>query len=218
MLALCSIAFAGSPKGYRIVASCPFGEFGRLQLLLDERVSPDVLESHWGTGPWEGPTPKPALLLWKTRNNEVKATLTLEHPLARLADKSRVVHEPPRITVDFSAGFGSYNGPITRWIVPENGQLAWARVADSEGRFSEISVMESLKTSWRRVIRGDGTLDVLEIACRPEFMRDDSETVDFKKTFTRYHFDGKSWTRRNREESGMWENWDEPFPPESSFP
>ena len=207
-------AWAGVPDGYRQAATCPFGSSGSLQLLLDSRITAATLAAHWGSGE-DGVTPgrgRPALLRWLAGPGEPKASLDLGCPLARLSTRSAVPGEGPRVTVDASVGMGSYNGPMTHWVVAEAGQLAWAKARNPDGTATELTVMESLRTAWKRRPRPDGSLDVLELACRPEDDPAKPGEVVFWLNFFTYHFDGQGWTRALVRRPGDWSNGEDPFP------
>ena len=210
-------AWSGTSDGYRVASSCSFGDSGTLQLLLDKAVTKRVLDSHWKTGIWDGTEPRPALLRWLTADGSVQSTLDLEHPLARLTRRNSVPDEPPRVTIDLSAGLGSYSGPVTRWVVQQDGLIRWAKTIDDQGREVQVSVMESLKTAWKRQRRKDGHLDIFEAACRPQFKQDEQGNELFSVTYKHYRFDQGTWSYSSRTESGFWE-MDGDFPSESAFP
>jgi len=166
---------------------------------------------------WDGAEPRPALLRWLKADGSVQSNLNLEHPLARLTTRHAAPNEPPRVTVDLSAGLGSYSGPVTRWVVQQDGMIGWATTIDDHGREVEVSVMESLKTAWKRQQRKDGRLDIFEVACRPQFKQDEQGEELFSVTFKHYRFDHGIWSIASRTESGFWE-MEGNFPSESAFP
>lgn len=210
-------AWSGTPANYRVASHCSFGGYGTLQLLLDKSVTNKVLEAHWNTGTWDATEPRPALLRWLKADDTVQATLNLEHPLARLTTRHAAPGEPPRVTVDLSAGLGSYSGPVTRWVVQRDGAIGWAKTVDDQGREVEVSVMESLKTAWKRRLRKDGRLDIYEAACRPRFKQDEHGEALFSVIYTHFRFNQGTWSVSSRSENGFWE-MEGDFPRVSVFP
>jgi hypothetical protein len=115
------------------------------------------------------------------------------------------------VTIDFSIGFGSYNGPITSFIeISRDGHILWL----------PISGMRSLKTDWRIIsVKGSTTKEVLHVACRPDF-RGGGETTDdqpFLVTYTTSYFSDGVWKEKERAVSGFWES-EGAFPNRKLFP
>jgi hypothetical protein len=115
----------------------------------------------------------------------------LERPLARLERTHLYADDRATylVTVDYSAGFGSYNGPITFLLEVTAGRLNWLKATEEKTGGSErISLMQSPKTVWKIVpgARGSGR-DILEAACRPE-LPDGSQPgeVAFRLSYVRY--------------------------------
>lgn len=211
--------FSKIPPHYRLAETCAFMNSGILQLLVDEAITREAFKEQWRMNDWDSPEPRPAMLRWVAIDGSVRATLNLERPLARLDSSHSVANEPPRVTVDYGIGSGSYNGPITRWVIPKEGRLQWVKAKDASGEDIEVSVMDSLKTAWRRIPRKDGSLDIYEIACRPNFTENPSsdEEETFRVIYTHIRFARGTWSSMTLVKEGFWEA-DEDFPSETLFP
>jgi len=125
------------------------------------------------------------------------------------------------VTVDFSAGTGSYAGPVTRLAEVTRGRLAWLRAVDPRTRrVEEIRLSATLKAAWQLSSRGRGSgQDILLVACRPVEPAGSAQGGDarFVIGYARFAFEGTRWRRYERTEPGCWES-DSPFPPRSRFP
>lgn len=144
----------------------------------------------------------------------------LERPLAKLRKvqlygDSKLTY---LLTVNYSAGFGSYSGPITNLVEVKNGRLRWvASIEAKTRRTGKISLMESLKTTWKLVDASDGKgKQILFAQCRPDWssVKDDP---DFTTTYARFYFDGTQWLTKERTVKGISE-FDQGFPRRKYFP
>ena len=125
------------------------------------------------------------------------------------------------LTTDQSIGFGSYNGVITQPFQVVGGELHWAAIEGAAHEERQVSLMRSLKTSWKAEASPDKHgLDLFKVACRPDFKDTDGQhDIEFTVSYIRYHFDGRRWTKFVRTEPGFWENEDDSdFPPRRAFP
>jgi len=215
----CLALAALAPKGYRTAQAYDLGGTGeRIVLLVDQRLTEQAMKDAWGITPWAVKAPKAALLQLINRGGEVRSTLPLEGPLARMAWQGKLPAEPVRVSVDFSAGFGSYSGPATRWLTTQGGALAWAKARKEDGTETVVQVAATLKTAWRRRANQDGSLDLFAIACRPTFKTGPQGDEQFLLTYTHYRFNGDSWEHCAMEKPGFWEDEETNFPRFSSFP
>jgi len=207
---------------------------GRLELLEDARLTPELKKELWGSGgPETALDPKDplykdltavplqkAVLQLMDAHGKVIAEKTLERELARMGFVSlRPGKRTILVTTDLSAGFGSYSGPSTDLLEVSGGGLESVLARDSEtGSSKPIHLASTLKTAWKLVPAGgsgSGQKDILEFACRPTDwgpMKSDLVLV-----YTRYHWDGKGWIEFARSVHGTWES-DEGFPPPGRFP
>ncbi|RKN80275.1 hypothetical protein [Ulvibacterium marinum] len=103
------------------------------------------------------------------------------------------------VTVDYSVGWGSYNGPISYFLeINENGINY---ILDKKG------FMISLKSIWL-INNRNGKSEILDIDCRPDFDKN-SENPDefhFKLIYSWYFFENNEWKRLRKEKPGCIEN------------
>jgi len=213
---------------------------GRLELLEDARIRPAmrtaIAESYGGDPCADHAAPAvqslcagaggrahllPALLQLRDDRGRVVATRVAERPLAELSEATLYGTERRTFlfTVDLSAGFGSYSGPLTRLAEPSSRGLGWL-TADSAGVARDtITLVSTLKTAWRRAPRSRGRgEDILMVMCRPDLSAPaDSASARFVLTLERFTYDGTRWTLRRRQQPGCYES-DEDFPPATEFP
>jgi hypothetical protein len=193
---------------------------GELQLMQDVRITPDMQKALWGTG---HPDEKVAHAALRVVAADGKTTdyAELERPLARLEGARLYGNDAQTylVTVDYSAGMGSYNGPITFFVEVKNGRLTWLTATErTTGKSGRITVMSSLKTVWQIVPARKGAgKDILEARCRPAFKESASGDMEFTLSYFRYSFDGKRWIRRVREEKG-YSDFEDGFPHRRLFP
>ncbi len=204
------------------------GVDGELQLMKDDRITAAVSKQVWDTGGLEAEPeqyepsfkkspPKNAIVQIVDRAGRVLDAKQLERPLARIGTVQLYADERLTylLTVDYSAGFGSYSGPMTFPVEVMDGHLRWLdAVEKGTGKRSRISVMQSPKTAWKIVDAAGGGKEILEAACRPDWsMKSD----DFTITYRRYFFDGSKWVEVHRTKKGFTE-FDEGFPSRGLFP
>ena len=227
---------AQSPPQYKTTARLPLsrassGIDGYLELLQDVRLTPKLTGFLWGTGDinidddsklaaFKSKPPHNGAIQLVDRTGKVLEVKNLERPLARF--RSAQLYGDAKLTylltVDYSAGFGSYSGPITSLVEVKNGHLRWLQSTEpGTGKTGEISLMESLKTTWRLVAapRGKGK-QILLAQCRPDLssVKDDP---DFTTQYTRFNFDGSKWLAKARTVKGFSE-FDQGFPERKNFP
>lgn len=206
---------------------------GKLELLEDVRITPDVQKALWGMGDPDTafygdadrikqltvPALKPAVLRLEDERHKIIFEKTLERELARIQVQD--LHPGQRtilVTTDLSIGMGSYAGPSTE-LYQVNGSRLEAVTARYEktGEVDPIELMSSLKTAWKLVPASSGQTnqkDILELACRPNGK---IENTQFYKIYSRYHWDGRQWVLYGKKVPGMWES-DDAFPPSQKFP
>jgi hypothetical protein len=221
---------AGRVVGARVpLTQAANGVEGELQLLKDERITAALAKQTWNTGgldvdpddylaSFKTSPPRQAMIRVVDRDGKVLDSEELERPLARIgtAQLYRDARVTFLLTVDYSAGFGSYSGPITSFLDVTGGRLHWVEDIDVSGKRSKISVMDSLKTGWRIVNAPNGGKEILEAACRPT-----EQTFktggNFTITYSRYFFDGTQWRLASRTVPGFTE-FDGGFPSRRHFP
>jgi len=206
---------------------------GRLELLEDARLTPDLQKVLWGSGGVEmaldagdprytmlTSTPlRNAVLRLRDAHGKMVAETGLRRELARM--RFERLHAGQRtilVTTDLSAGFGSYSGPLTELFEVTGGGLKPVLARNAESELSEpIRLASTLKSAWKLTEAAGGRggqKDILEIVCRPDL---DERETKFFVTYSRYHWDGKGWIVLRRKVRGFWDG-DQAFPMEKRFP
>ncbi len=222
---------AQKPQTYAIVQTFPLSQVsngidGRIELLMDARLSPSVREQLWGKGDWSLVLPQDsnlfkdfsalpplnAKLRIRDDTGKLVAERSLERPLANL-EEWRPASEKGGylLSIDFSAGFGSYNGLGTTLLQVCNRTFHDVEALNAVTHKREpIRLAKSLKSDWRIEPRSEGT-DILSLSSHP------GNNGNFVSDYVRYSFDGKQWLEHKKQKDGLWES-DQPFPPRSAFP
>lgn len=203
------------------------GTDGKIELLMDARLTPAVREQMWGKGEWsqvlspetalfkefKASPPRKAKLRIKNEAGRVVAERSLDRPLAELKECAAGGCGGAEyfLTVDFTAGFGSYSGLGTTLLQISKGTLQDAKAIHvSTHRQEPIRLAKTLKSDWRIATGNQGT-EILALSSHP------GSDGAFVTEYVRYRFDGGQWLKYERHEVGMWES-DQPFPPRSAFP
>ena len=204
---------------------------GELQLMQDSRLTSSLFRQKvWGFGDLatedaevhesvlkDGPFQKAYVRIVSSDGRALESE-PLERPLARLEGVHLYSDNKNTylVTVDYSAGWGSYSGPATLLAEVKSGRIHWLEATDGRtGKSARISLAATIKSVWKIVPVADGSgKDILEALCRPSF-----EVYDetFKLIYIRYHFDGKRWVLLEREQKG-YSDFMEGFPARSLFP
>ncbi len=188
---------------------------GALQLLLDARLTDEMLAQlqfieDINSLPEFAELPlQNGLLRIVDRHGQALTSQTLERGLATLDKTSLYSSNKPTyvLNVDFSIGWGSYNGPVTSFFEINSGKLDFLNAINQQtGEVKPITVLDSLKTGWKIFPAPDGnSKDILLVKTRPDF-NDESDELEFKLSYIRFHFDGRNWVRLERSEEGYWES------------
>jgi hypothetical protein len=203
------------------------GASGELQVLTDSRLESEVRRQMWGKGDWSivlppeselfrefsKASPGNAKLQIRSEANDLLSERILEAPLAELQEMSIDGDNNGTflLTVDYTAGFGSYSGLVTT-LLRVRGAKFHDLIAEAEGTHSHepIRLVKSLKADWK-MLPGSKHAEILSISCRA------GQGSSFIVVYTRYYFKGGLWFERHRERLGFWES-DEAFPARSQFP
>jgi hypothetical protein len=193
---------------------------GTLQLMLDKALPTNLNDysplddtSHY----------VPAVLRIVGLTDSVVIADTLKRPVATISLSRELNGEPPwyELMVDYSVGWGSYAGPITSFIRVRGGRLeSLQATGQSTGKTDTVFLMRSLKTDWRFYVSPKtGTLNILEVACRPHWNASNRDTVEFNITYTRFYPKADKWMKVKKTVKGFWESEDKSsFPDVSKFP
>ena len=203
------------------------GMNGKIELLMDVRLTPSVREQLWDKGDWSFVLsseselfkdfstfpPRNAKLIIRDETGKVVAERALERPLASLEEcgPNRGGKGGYLLTVDFSIGSGSYNGPGTTLLQVLNRTFLYAEAINVATRKRKvIRLTKSLKSDWRIETRSERT-EILSLSSHP------ANNDNFVSDYVRYSFDGTQWLEYRQQKAGLWES-DQPFPPRSAFP
>jgi hypothetical protein len=213
------------PNGYRLYKKFPLtdtsvnGTGGSVQLLVDSRLSDAVLtQEEDKIDILQNLRPQKGILWLISDKGGLLSKRDLEKPIVDLAPFPQRLGENPvfLLTEDWSAGFGSYSGPITTLVCIENGRIEDVTALNSRTKkASKIVLMKSLKTKWKIDLKNKSP-QILEVKCRPD-TRTSLENLKFLVTYSRYRFDANGWTFKEHQVSGFWEDEGD-FPKESLFP
>src|SRR6266481_1233494 len=232
MLMVCNAAERSGPA-YTVAQTFalsrdPNGMNGKMELLLDSRLTPAVRKLMWGTGGWSfvlsleselfkefsARPPAHARLVISDHSGKVIADRTLDGALAELTEWSPAAarnHEY-LLTVDYSAGAGSYSGLVTTVIQASHASLHDVEAADVAMQKQElIRLAKTLKSGWK-IDSSSGGTNILLVSCHPA-----GSTDSFVIDYVRYELHGSAWFKYLRQAPGFWES-DEPFPASSVFP
>ncbi len=182
----------------------------RLRVVMDARLTPEIVERDWASG---SPRPEaPAALELVGGEGRVLDRLMLAAPLAKL-DPAPVRGAPyPTflVSADLTAEAGSYNGPLTLpvQIIGDHLVATVARVAGQ--RTEPIRLTASGKAAWQRIPNGKAET-LLSVGCKPSIGQ------GFVTVYRRYFPSGQGWKVRERTRPGLWES-DGDFPARKLFP
>jgi hypothetical protein len=192
---------------------------GELRVLQDARLTPSLKDQMWGTGDAGADTAslQNATVRLVRADGLLVQSEELERPLSRVESVHLYADRRSTylLTVDYSAGFGSYSGPATFLLEVRSGRLAWMAAKDPRtDRTERISLANTLKSAWRVVGARTGSgKDLLQALCRPDFETEG----EFKMIYVRYFYDGKVWQERVRQTKGFSE-FEDGFPDVKLFP
>lgn len=180
-----------------------------LRVVLDARLSSDVVEHEWGSG---NPRPEaPATLELVGCEGQLLDRFVLEAPLAQL-DPVPVRGAPNPtylVSADLTAEAGSYNGPLTIPIQVVRDHLVEAVARFANKRIEPIRLTLTGKSAWRRVSNLDVD-DLLLVSCQPKGQ-------GFVTFYRRYFPSRQEWKVKVRARDGLWES-DGEFPSRNLFP
>ncbi len=181
----------------------------RVQVVLDERVTPSELDRLWASG--ESAPGGPAVLQLRGCQGELLHSLTLESPLAKLDRTPLHGARAPTVlvTVDLTAPVGSYSGPLTKPYQVDGNRLTHVQARGADGRLVPITLAHTGKAAWKKV-RVRGADQLLAVRSEPQ-------DGDFTSSFRRYVPGPQGWRMQVRSQPGLWES-DGEFPSRRSFP
>ena len=189
---------------------------GRLEILQDARITDGTrayfaslqVDPSWATG--ADLTPPSREILQAIERRPLRYAMvrlvsadgvelsrdTLDRWLART---DYVVFSPSdstlSVVVDYTAAWGSYNGPVAWLPIYRNDQLEWIDAVDTGGDTTLVSLPTTLKSVWG-VDTSAATPTILIAQTRPD------STDEFVLHFIRLYLDGNTWRRVERRKPG----------------
>lgn len=203
---LCLLGISSlAPAAYAVeVLGC-----NRLELILDPRLDPSVVQREWASGHVR--VEAPAILELRGCEGQLLDRLTLDAPLARL-DPIPIRGTPAPtylVSVDLTAESGSYNGPLTFPVQVKNQHLQRVEATASDGHNEPIHLALTGKAAWKKITVGSAD-DFLSVSCQPQ-------GGGFVIFYRHYHPTHRGWQVRMRSKPGFWES-DSEFPDTQLFP
>jgi|GEM_PF-5085779 len=191
-----------------------FGVAGEIRVLKDSRLlrsdiqlfkdSPmDIGTAFTGIKKFEKNPPRSAQLLFLNQAKKVIQKITMEKAYASIKQVSLGSRKNfILVTEDDSAGWGSYNGPITRILEVNRQKMQWLKAMDSVKHKKEtIVLMKSVKANWKIVQAQSGNdVLVIESLFNPELKE------SFFTNYIRYHRINDQWIKSVRMKPIAWES------------
>jgi len=205
-------------EGYRIFQELTLNKYsngvdGSLLILIDERI--DGLSGGMRKDPYSGMGTLHLELdprNWSLQQVEVKeAVMLVVDERLRILYSEQLGRESARldrvflyqdksrptfiVTRDYSAGWGSYNGPISYFLEVSERGIHY---------ILPHGLMTSLKTAWA-IDNKEHSAEILSKKCRPNFEASSGSSLDFQVIYERFSFDGSQWNTAVHQEAGFWE-------------
>lgn len=235
LLGLLASPDAQASARYSVVQSVATAQ-GRLEILLDSRLTPDIQKLMWDQctvidsildqgdprlKPFLGDAVLPATFRQVDTKGQVVTSLVPNEqaPIARIeALKLGRAPDPVfLVDTDDDACQGSYSGRGVLLYQFAHGRIAPV-MADKDGTPSQIYLFRSLKSDWRFVKRSPSHIEIEQVLCRPDDSHDKgSPNMPFLMYYITFGFNGRVWTEAERQKPGFWEA-DDDFPPRREFP
>jgi len=180
-----------------------------LHVVLDTRLSTDVVEHVWGSG--NSRSELPATLELVGCDGLVLDRLNLDVPLAQLdpVPVRGAANPTYLVSVDLTTEAGSYNGPLTIPIEVVHGHLVAAVARYADKSVEPIRLSLTGKLAWRKISNRNAD-DLLYISCQPK-------GPGFVTFYRRYFLSHQKWRVKVHARDGLWES-DGEFPHRNLFP
>lgn len=188
----------------------PAADCDHLALVLDPRLTPEIVQRDWGTGAQHDEAD--AVLELRGCRHELLDRLELAAPLATL-DPVRLRGTPLPTwlaTADLTAPAGSYSGPLTVPVEVIAHRLRVAHARGPAGASGPIHLAATGKQAWRRV-GGSKADEFLAVSSAPD------TDGEFTTTWRHYRVTAHGWRWTQRQTHELWES-DGDFPPPAQFP
>lgn len=218
------------PQGSRIEAQFTakvrsLGHAVNLALLVDERITTllrHAMEEYYLFGftaderiaPMLDPTPlAEATIVLFDDNGKVRETTNLNTPFAQLHQVG--ASAPNLFMLETSeGGFGQFTGTSGKVLSIDQGIIRHVTAIDDETKTAEdIALQRSPGSDWRILAVPSHVGTIFQVICRPG----DANDAGFGESYITYRIDKGTW-HRNRIVTNGYCNWENGFPPLSSFP
>ncbi|MBM9488211.1 hypothetical protein JBE38_19970 [Pseudomonas sp. ICBG1301] len=217
------------PAGYRLAQTLTIEEGRQLQVLEDQRISPQLHKDSWGNGQLEDSFDEPGDLvdnpLLEARVRLVSAAgeeiaqQDLGYPLAKV--KKAALNGLPEpvyfLIVDQTAPMGTYSGPATQLLQPATQQLKPMSYKNAEGKVQPLTLAHTGKAAWKVAHPASGGPDeLLQVSCFMEG-EGEGEEDDFTTRYQTYRFVDGQWQSTSSQKQGYWDT-ESDFPARTAFP
>lgn len=227
---LCGSGFAVAqpsevPEGYRVAQQVLVGDGSLLEVLEDVRVTPQLHADSWGNGldadsfaqseDDHPAAPLSAQARLVSDSGEVLAQKSLDYPLATV-EKAPLNGLPSPaffLTVDQTAPMGSYSGPATQVLMPQQSQLDSVLYLGEEGERQPLVFAQTGKAAWRIVPSREGGTESIQQVSSASSM----ENEEFITTYRTFRYVDRQWTVSSRQQAGYWD-MESDFPEPALFP
>ncbi|WP_434738428.1 hypothetical protein [Pseudomonas sp. Fl5BN2] len=227
---LCGSGFAVAqqaevPEGYRIAQQVLVGDGSVLEVLEDLRITPELHANSWGNGldadsfaPSEDERPVAPLgaqARLVSDNGEVLAQKSLGYPMATV-EKAPLNGLPSPaffLTIDQTAPMGSYSGPATEVLMPEQSQLDPVLCLEEGGEKLPLVFAQTGKATWQIVPSVNGGTESIQQVSSASSV----ENEEFITTYRTFRYVDGQWTAASRQQAGYWDTESE-FPEPALFP
>lgn len=213
------------PEGYRVAQQVLVGDGSVLEVLEDLRITPQLHADSWGSGldvdafaePGEDPPVAPlgAQARWVSDSGEVLAEKSLGYPMATV-EKAPLNGLPSPaffLTIDQTAPMGSYSGPASEVLMPEQRQLDPVLCQGENGERLPLILAQTGKAAWQIVpARDGGTESIQQVSSASS-----AQNEEFITTYRTFRFVDGQWTEASRQQAGYWDT-ESDFPDPSLFP
>ncbi|WP_047306181.1 MULTISPECIES: hypothetical protein [Pseudomonas] len=213
------------PEGYRIAQQVLVGDGSVLEVLEDLRITPELHANSWGSGldadsllqsDDEHPVaPLGALARLVSDGGEVLAQKSLGYPMATV-EKAPLNGLPSPaffLTIDQTAPMGSYSGPATEVLMPEQSQLDPVLCQGEGGERQPLVFAQTGKAAWQIVPSDKGGTESIQQVSSASSM----ENEEFITTYRTFRYVDGQWTVASRQQAGYWDMESE-FPEPALFP
>lgn len=228
LLGCCTLALAQTaevPQGYRVAQQVLVGDGSVLEVLEDLRITPQLHADSWGNGldadsladsadePPAAPLEAQARLV--SDGGEVVAQKSLGYPMATV-EKAPLNGLPSPaffLTIDQTAPMGSYSGPATELLMPEQSQLDPVLCQGESGEKQPLVFAQTGKAAWQIVPSVGGATESIQQVSSASSM----DNEEFVTTYRTFRYADGQWTVATRQQAGYWDIESE-FPEPALFP